>query len=109
MMNVWVKYGMSPERYMITEDILHSTERGYHLRPELSESTSFLYKATRDKRYLRDGRIIVEDLIKHSKVPGGFTIVTDALTKKKGDHMPSYFLSETLKYLYLLFTDFQLF
>ena len=109
MMNVWVKYGMSPERYMITEDILHSTERGYHLRPELSESTSFLYKATRDKRYLRDGRIIVEDLIKHSKVPGGFTIVTDALTKKKGDHMPSYFLSETLKYLYLLFTDFQFF
>ena len=109
MMNVWVKYGMSPERYMITEDILHSTERGYHLRPELSESTSFLYKATRDKRYLRDGRIIVEDLIKHSKVPGGFTSVTDALTKKKGDHMPSYFLSETLKYLYLLFTDFQFF
>ena len=107
MMNVWVKYGMSPERYMIADDVLHSTERGYYLRPELSESTSFLYKATRDKRYLRDGRIIVEDLIKHSKVPGGFTTVDDALTKKKSDHMPSYFLSETLKYLYLLFTDFQ--
>ena len=109
MMSVWVKYGMSPERYMIADDVLHSTERGYHLRPELSESTSFLYKATQDKRYLRDGRIIVEDLIKHSKVPGGFTSVDDALTKEKGDHMSSYFLSETLKYLYLLFTDFQFF
>ena len=107
MMNVWVKYGMSPERYMFLEDVLHSTQRGYELRPELSESTSILYLVTKDKRFLRDGRIIVEDLITYSKVKGGFATIEDALTKKRKDHMPSYFLSETLKYLYLLFTDFQ--
>lgn len=27
------------------------------------------------------------------------------MTKEQGDLMPSYFLSETLKYLYLLFDD----
>ena len=107
MMNVWVKYGMSPERYMYTEDILHSTERGYMLRPELSESTAIMYKITRDKRYLRDGRIIVEDLNRYTKVPGGWAAIEDAMTKKKIDYMPSYFLSETLKYLYLLFSDFE--
>jgi mannosidase alpha-like ER degradation enhancer 2 len=29
--------------------------------------------------------------------------LTNVVTKEKGDLMPSYFLTETLKYLYLLF------
>ena len=33
----------------------------------------------------------------------GYTVLKDVVTKEKGDLMPSYFLAETLKYLYLLF------
>ena len=33
----------------------------------------------------------------------GKTILKNVVTKEKGDLMPSYFLAETLKYLYLLF------
>ena len=33
----------------------------------------------------------------------GFTVLKDVRTMEQGDLMPSYFLAETLKYLYLLF------
>lgn len=33
----------------------------------------------------------------------GYTVLKSVVTREKGDLMPSYFLAETLKYLYLLF------
>ena len=49
------------------------------------------------------GRTIFEDLVRWCRTDSGYTVLTDVVSKSKGDAMPSYFLAETLKYLYLLF------
>jgi len=44
-------------------------------------------------------------LIKYCKTDAGYTTVSDVGTMAQADGMPSYFLAETLKYLYLLFEE----
>ena len=36
-------------------------------------------------------------------VEAGYTVLKSVVTKEQGDHMPSFFLAETLKYFYLLY------
>lgn len=77
----------------------------HHLRPEFIESTYFLYRATGDHYYLQVGKKALKALQKHAKVPCGYAAVNDVRTGKHEDRMDSYVLSETFKYLYLLFSD----
>jgi mannosidase alpha-like ER degradation enhancer 2 len=49
------------------------------------------------------GRVFFEALVAHCRTENGYTVLQSVVTKEKGDLMPSYFLAETLKYLYLLF------
>jgi glycosyl hydrolase family 47 len=76
---------------------------GYPLRPEIIESAYYLYRYTKDPRYLEMGRTFFEDLVRYCRTDDGYTTLKNVVTKEKGDLMPSYFLAETLKYLYLLF------
>uniref|UniRef100_A0A6B2EDQ8 alpha-1,2-Mannosidase n=1 Tax=Phlebotomus kandelakii TaxID=1109342 RepID=A0A6B2EDQ8_9DIPT len=79
---------------------------GQHpLRPEFIESTYFLYKATGDHYYLQVGKKVLRTLQQHAKVPCGYAAVNDVRTGKHEDRMDSFVLSETFKYLYLLFAD----
>ncbi|KAM7272538.1 hypothetical protein ACFE04_027201 [Oxalis oulophora] len=102
---VWEKYGVLPERYLLDHQMLHSTEKYYPLRPELAESTFYLYQATKDPWYIEVGEAIVNSLNRHTKVEGGFASVKDVTTMQLEDHQHSFFLAETCKYLYLLFDD----
>uniref|UniRef100_A0A1Q3G2S9 alpha-1,2-Mannosidase n=1 Tax=Culex tarsalis TaxID=7177 RepID=A0A1Q3G2S9_CULTA len=77
----------------------------HHLRPEFIESTYFLYRATGDHYYLQAGKKALKALQKHARVPCGYAAVNDVRTGKHEDRMDSYVLSETFKYLYLLFSD----
>ncbi|GAB2251648.1 hypothetical protein Droror1_Dr00004495 [Drosera rotundifolia] len=103
--NVWETFGVLPERYLLDHQILHPTEKYYPLRPELAESTFYLYQATKDPWYLEVGETMVKSLNTYTKVEGGFASVRDVTTMELEDHQHSYFLSETCKYLYLLFDD----
>src|SRR5678816_4778158 len=76
---------------------------GYPLRPEIIESAYYLHRSTHDPRYLEMGRTFFEDLVRYCRTEEGYTTLKSVITKEKGDLMPSYFLAETLKYLYLLF------
>ena len=67
------------------------------------ESAYYLYRATKDPRYLEMGKTFFESLVRYCRTDAGYTVLKDVTTKEKGDLMPSYFLAETLKYLYLLF------
>ncbi|KAL8558834.1 ER degradation-enhancing alpha-mannosidase-like protein 1 [Nucella lapillus] len=99
--SVWRKYGALPERYnwqLKAPDILF-----YPLRPELVESTYFLYRATRNPFYLHVGRDIFNSLSTHAKARCGYGTLHSVKTKELEDRMESFFLSETCKYLYLLF------
>ena len=79
--------------------------RQHHLRPEFIESTLFLYQATRSPRYLDIGRRALEVLERHARVDCGLAAFEDVKSKKLADRLDSFVLAETLKYLYLLFSE----
>ncbi|XP_011706728.1 PREDICTED: ER degradation-enhancing alpha-mannosidase-like protein 3, partial [Wasmannia auropunctata] len=79
---------------------------GHHpLRPEFLESTYFLYRATGDHYYLGVGRKVLKSLQMYARVPCGYAAVSDVRTNKHDDTMDSFVLSETFKYLFLLFAE----
>jgi mannosidase alpha-like ER degradation enhancer 2 len=51
------------------------------------------------------GRTFFDGIRRHCRTDAGDTVLVSVVTKEKGDLMPSYFLAETLKYLYLLFSE----
>eukprot|EP00128_Syssomonas_multiformis_P004642 Colp12_sorted_trinity150504_noHs@26008 len=77
------------------------------LRPETVESLFVLNRVTGDKKYRDWGWEIFEAFEAHCRVSsGGYTSVKDVTnTTEKLDKMESFFLSETLKYLFMLFSD----
>ena len=62
-------------------------------------------QATRDTFYLDVGKEVLTDLIARSKVKCGLATLADVETDELDDRMESFVLSETLKYLYLLFDE----
>jgi mannosidase alpha-like ER degradation enhancer 2 len=98
---MWSLTGIEPEA--IDYRTMKITSAGYPLRPEIIESAYYLYHFTKDPQYLAMGRTFFQDLLAHCRTEAGFTVLKDVNTMEKGDLMPSYFLAETLKYLYLLF------
>lgn len=77
----------------------------YPLRPEFIESTYYLYRATRDPMYLNIGERVLELFQTTFKAKCGFKGYQDIRTGEFQDRMESFVLSETLKYLYLLFDE----
>ncbi|KAG6970727.1 hypothetical protein JG688_00004730 [Phytophthora aleatoria] len=79
------------------------------LRPETVESLMILYRVTGDEIYREYGRIIMEAFEKQSKVEaGGYRSTLNVWYGKpttKTGPMESFFIAETLKYLFLLFSD----
>ncbi|KAL1427586.1 hypothetical protein MTO96_017285 [Rhipicephalus appendiculatus] len=101
---VWREYGFTPEFYEVVHGRAHPKRDGYPLRPELVESLVYLYQATKDPHFLEIGVDILESIRHSAKTECGYATI-----KKVGDHtledrMESFFLAETTKYLYLLFT-----
>jgi mannosidase alpha-like ER degradation enhancer 1 len=54
---------------------------------------------------LEVGEMIMQSLQLYARVECGFTTIEDVITMEKANRMESFFLSETLKYLYLLFDE----
>ncbi|GAQ88520.1 Glycosyl hydrolase family 47 [Klebsormidium nitens] len=100
---VWRRFGFTPEGFNLVNQDVQPGQNSYPLRPELAESTYWLYRATRDPMYLHVGRDIVASIQYGATCPCGYCHVTDVQTHEKEDHMESFFLSETVKYLWLLF------
>ncbi|KAG0587339.1 hypothetical protein KC19_2G157600 [Ceratodon purpureus] len=100
---VWKRYGFTPEGFNLATSSVQPGQRSYPLRPELVESTYMLYKATRNPVYLSVGRDIVTSLQKSAKCRCGYCHIADVESHEQDDHMESFFLSETVKYLWLLF------
>ncbi|KAF9516571.1 glycoside hydrolase family 47 protein [Hydnum rufescens UP504] len=80
---------------------------GYYLRPETVESIYIMWKVTKDEIWRERGWGIYRAIEKHCKTEFGYGTVPSVQYKRTGiaDSMPSYFLAETLKYLYLLFSE----
>ena len=100
---MWNLDGIEPEA--INYRSMQVTDAGYPLRPEIIESAYYLHQYTHDAQYVAMGRTFFDNLVKFCRVDDGYTTLKSVVTKEKDDLMPSYFLAETLKYLYLLFRD----
>ena len=98
---LWRKYRALPEVFDLKNNLQHFG-RDSPLRPELAESALHLYLATKDDHYLVVGRELIYALQNISRVPCGFASIADAQTHRLDDRMDSYFIAETLKYLFLL-------
>src|SRR5579864_8745603 len=98
---MWNLHGIEPE--VIDYRTMRVIGAGYPLRPEIAESAYYLRHFTNDPRYLAMGRTFLAGLMAHCRTDAGYTVLASVVTKEQGDLMPSYFLAETLKYLYLIF------
>ncbi|CAM4644715.1 mannosyl-oligosaccharide 1,2-alpha-mannosidase IA [Lepidochelys kempii] len=82
-------------------------EKYYILRPEVLETYMYMWRFTHDPKYRQWGWEAVEALEQHCRVDGGYSGIRDVYSNHQShdDVQQSFFLSETLKYLYLLFSD----
>ncbi|XP_034392254.1 ER degradation-enhancing alpha-mannosidase-like protein 2 isoform X2 [Cyclopterus lumpus] len=101
--SVWRQFGGLPEFYSIPQGYTVDKREGYPLRPELIESAMYLFRATGDHTYLQLGLDALESIEKISKTPCGYASVKDLRDHQLDNRMESFFLAETVKYLYLLF------
>ncbi|KAI8926321.1 glycoside hydrolase [Entophlyctis helioformis] len=75
----------------------------YLLRPEVVESIFYMWRFTKDVKYRDWGWNIVQALDKQCKHAAGYAGINDQ--SRPHDRQESFFLAETLKYLYLLFAE----
>ncbi|VFQ63381.1 unnamed protein product [Cuscuta campestris] len=74
------------------------------LRPETVESLFYLWRLTGNKTYQDWGWNIFQAFEKNCRIESGYVGLKDVNTGVKDNVMQSFFLAETLKYLYLLFS-----
>ncbi len=98
---MWTTFGIEPEE--IDYSNFRIVSPGYPLRPEIMESTYYLYFYTKDSRYLEMASTFIGSLVHNCKTGSGYAALHNIETREKSDSMESYFLAETLKYLYLTF------
>lgn len=98
---MWTNFGIEPEE--IDYKTFEVTVPYYILRPENIESAFYLYRATQNPKYLEMGKTFFDSIEKYCKVDEGFASLKSVMSKEKNDSMESFFLAETLKYLYLIF------
>ncbi|CAE7444449.1 MNS1 [Symbiodinium necroappetens] len=104
--------GLAPEFSKVSakppHDFIEAASDGRHsfLRPETAESLFYLYRLTGDEKYRRWGEKMFNAILDNAKVPNGFASVRDvkAIPTSKMDEMQTFVMSETFKYLFLLFS-----
>ncbi|KAG6405028.1 hypothetical protein SASPL_132608 [Salvia splendens] len=92
----------------VDDIVIKYADRHNLLRPETVESLFVLFRITGDPKYREWGWDIFESFEKHTKIDsGGYTSLDDVtvVPPHKRDKMETFFLGETLKYLYLLFSS----
>lgn len=99
---MWNLTGIEPE--VIDYSKMTIAYNGYALRPEIVESAYYLHNFTGDQRYLDMGHTFFDSLVKNCRTDVGYAALSDVEKMTKRDSMESFFLAETLKYLYLLFS-----
>ncbi|XP_033874466.3 mannosyl-oligosaccharide 1,2-alpha-mannosidase IA [Acipenser ruthenus] len=82
-------------------------EKYFILRPEVIETYLYMWRFTHDPKYRQWGWEAVQALEQYCKVNGGYSGIRDVYASRPShdDVQQSFFLAETLKYLYLLFSE----
>jgi len=98
---------VGPESFSTSGTGLTPMDRRSLMRPETIESYFVLWRLTHNQKYRDWGWEAAQGMEKHFRTGAGFSGIRDvnSRTPVKDDVMQSFFLAETLKYLYLLFSD----
>ncbi|EAY12356.1 Glycosyl hydrolase family 47 protein [Trichomonas vaginalis G3] len=106
-----MKTGLLPEEFEYkygnrTKKYVECSNANYHLRPEVIESIYYLWKMTGDEKYREYNWEFFKKINTTCRMENGFSPISDV----DGNYsyignMESYFFSETLKYLFLTFSD----
>ena len=99
---LWRHLGFHPEGFNLASMQVQPGQLGYPLRPEHVESLFWAHRTTHGGEWLRAGRDVLRSL-QTLRVPCGVVCLSDVGNRTREDNMESFFLSETTKYLYLLF------
>jgi mannosyl-oligosaccharide alpha-1,2-mannosidase len=102
------KSGLAPEYVNFDnqgDDFAKGNAPYYILRPETAETFYILYHLTKDPVYREWGWEIFQAIEEHCKTDAGYAAIQDVDTMQQSNRMESFFLAETLKYLYLLQED----
>ncbi|KAM3183168.1 hypothetical protein ACTXT7_010881 [Hymenolepis weldensis] len=103
--------GLGPESFVFSESVDAVAATGnakfYYLRPETVESYFYMWRFTHDPIYRQYAWDVVQALEKHCRLDGGYSGIRDVNDPNSpvDDVQQSYFIAETLKYLYLIFCD----
>ncbi len=102
--------GLGAESASFRGGKIRHTGRRYLQRPEVVESLFYMWRATHDQHWRDMAWSIAQAIDKWCRVEGGFAGVMDVMVGnpedvKYDDVQQSWFLAETLKYLYLIFED----
>lgn len=100
---LWDQNGLEPKVYDYGLDSI--TNPGYDLNPEIIESAYYLYKITGDEKYRKMNEKYFADLLEYCKNDVAFHSMENVITKEARDNMPTFFFAETLKYLFLTFSE----
>lgn len=103
---LWTRYAALPERWMTHgAGYIDPSFRHWAGRPEFVESTWYLYRATKDPWLLATGEMALRDIRRRCWTKCGWADLGDVVSGEQRDRMESFFLGETAKYFYLLFTE----
>lgn len=110
---LWTRYSALPERWNVGAPGIANPAfpeiephfRHWAGRPEFIESTYYLYQATKDPWYLHTGEMTLRDIRRRCWTKCGWADLGDVVSGEQRDRMESFFLGETAKYLYLLFSE----
>ena len=100
---MWNLHGIEPET--LDYKTMRVVAGSYHLRPEIVESTYYLYHCTGDPKYRQMGKKMFDDFVKYCRTDSGYAALADVISKQQRDEMESFVLAETFKYFYLLFAS----
>ncbi|KAM0495502.1 hypothetical protein ACHAP8_008096 [Fusarium lateritium] len=103
---VYDKERWSPPRDGIPPGFRHARDPRYLLRPEAIESVFIMYRITADPIWQDMAWDMFQSIIRFTTTPHGNAAIDDVVNvdTKQADSMESFWLSETLKYFYLIFS-----
>ncbi|KAJ5273908.1 Glycoside hydrolase family 47 [Penicillium angulare] len=101
---IWTRFSGLPERWNVATGDIDGGLSWYGGRPEFIESTYYIYLATQDPWYLHVGEMVLRDIKRRCWTKCGWAGLRNVQTGEMIDRMESFFLGETAKYMFLLFT-----
>lgn len=102
------QYGLSPEKVRMSDFQAYDGGSSYYIqRPEAVESMFYMWRLTKEQKYRDWGWEVAQSIEKHCHVDNGYSGINNINSSpvNLNDNQESFFLAETLKYLYLLFSD----